>query len=1509
MRFAVVSSLLVQALVVCVAAAPSAGSAGEPSTVATAILAQRASACTLNSQCTPTNATYCAPAATGTKVRFCSAKKADAQPCTGNDSCLKGLCQANARCESTNLPTAKKCLTAVSRSSMRSQPSACVLTVRRSSMQVNCASQICSSGLCRDRVANGANCTVAANCQSGFCSTSTKKCAIKPVSSSSSMRTSTIRSSSTTKASSTPAKPTSTPSPTPAAPGANCTATPGCAGAPGYRCISGKCIIAGAHGQRCYADGTCQSGKGLVCSSGNNTCIYAPPSPPPAAGPNQACTLQGGCLGDGAFRCLSGVCTAVGGYLERCTASGTCPKSGGLSCSSIDDVCRYSTPPQSGPGGSCQSDNGCLGDGAFRCIAGTCTSVGGFLERCSATKSCPKDSKLECSSLDDTCRFKPAPAGALQACRTDIGCADAAYTCSSGVCTLSGDLGQPCRIDKTCPSSQGLVCSSTGTCTYAVGQPNGFCTAQGGCAGAGSYLCVNSICIPAGGTLQPCRADGTCPGASNLYCASDKLCRNTQQATGPGEPCAAAGCLGDGAYRCLDSICKPVGGYLERCSAKGLCPKDSNLACSPSDNICRWITPPAVGPGGQCQSDAGCLGDGAFRCLSGICTAAGGLTERCRVDQTCPKSSAIECNTSTDTCVPKPAPAGTFQPCRQDIGCSDANSACSGGVCLPAGDNGQPCRNNGTCPSSPGLECLASTKMCAFKVGSPLGACTIQGGCSGAGAFTCIQGNCAPVGGLNQPCRGDRTCSFADSTLYCASDNLCRNKNLATGPGQPCTAAGCLGDGSYRCINAICLAVGGLNEPCRSDSTCPKDGNLSCDAGTNTCKYLNAPPSGPGGPCSADSNCLGDGAFRCISSTCQAAGGHLERCRSDSTCPKDSALYCAAADDTCHKRTSCDPECDPTTQGCLFQEAQGPNPARNFCVATSGLLGQVCIGDGQCAAGLKCSASNVCEATAPTGGSTTTPSSPATTCSPACDLSTQVCQSLTYNGGANTAYFCVDAGGPLAPCLNGGCTNDRYFCDADANFTCQKKPPTTCEPACATTEVCNQLGPVDFKCAPAGQLGLVPYVNGTCAIGLSLNATTQLCDLSPSGGSCSVDSTCQAGLRCLSAKCTNVGEPGQRCTVAQTCNDSGNAFCASNDFCVAYAGVGEACRNDSSCAASLRCKSNKCVATGGLRQACLRNQGGCTDAALACDAPQDLCLYKEPAPAAASCGQDEDCALGMQCLATGPAPASSVCTVVGSVGAGCFRNSTCAGSATCADGTCKKALVQNETCTIQDPCSDGFVCVQNKTVAIDTTSAPSTGTTEAPLLDRRVLAWRYLNERADEPPADPAPVSSTASPSFFCTKAGYADTPCFTNGSCSAVKGGGACNVSTNTCGQYFAKVNETCSDLSLNKTFDGFVDCDQGLRCISNKSIGLLPNGSYGFVDSSTCKPAGGLRQKCLNTTSGFTCNDGYVCSAQNAVGTCVSAYGGQCKSTSDCQASSICLAGTCKAAGNLTQPVSEPA
>lgn len=674
--------------------------------------------------------------------------------------------------------------------------------------------------------------------------------------------------------------------------------------------------------------------------------------------------------------------------------------------------------------------------------------------------------------------------------------------------------------------------------------------------------------------------------------------------------------------------------------------------------------------------------------------------------------------------------------------------------------------------------------------------------------------------------------------------------------------------------------------------------------------------AGPYQACTVQGGCLGDGAFVCQNAICTAAGGYLQPCRPDSTCTSGQDLYCAASDGLCHRTTSCDPQCDPNTQGCLSYVVNRPGMSYGAyqCVDTTGSAGETCLADGTCKDdSLSCeSSSNTCKSKVASSTSTAPVAAP-TTCTPACESTKQVCSTFTTNSG--TTYACQAAGARGQPCLGDGtCSTDRLQCNAEN--TCEAKPQTTCEPACSAAQVCQQQNFNTFTCIAAGALGQLPYVNGTCNAGLLTNSTTGFCDLLPAGAVCTADAQCSdKALRCLltgegsgTKTCSAAGLSGLACSRTGKCDSS--SYCYNvTDTCNAFGKVGDACPGgvDSQCVGPLQCRSKVCSVVGALRTPCFSNST-CSGTDLTCDMTSSTCLYSSAAGVGATCIQQADCASSLRCtLATN---GTSTCLTAGTNGNPCLTTGGCSDNSTCVSDVCRAWGGINATCSDIAPCVDGTACL-NVTVPLDTTSTQSTSSRRrdlSPLMNlgtRPLAPWHpvWMLPR-DDIETTPAHNTTTVQQ---CVRLGYVNDTCFSNSTCRAT-GGAVCNTTSMTCGVYHPKVNESCTQEGvLSPT--GNVTCDSGLRCTTSTNIVKI-SGKYGFQNVSTCQPAGDLSQRCLLNQTDSTlqyCNAGMTCSSNTTAGRCLKNLGESCAvaNITQCISGTVCSASskTCISVGGLDE------
>lgn len=224
---------------------------------------------------------------------------------------------------------------------------------------------------------------------------------------------------------------------------------------PGSDC---KCAEAGADGQPCFEDATCDSAT-ILCKEG--MCAQA-------GGDGQPCLPDSKC--NSGFACVADKCVAAGAQDQPCLPGGTC--SSPLECS----------------------------------ILNTCTSAGGENQLCLA--------QSKCDSTDLTCHLnfckKPGTERAAcdsGSCNTDLYCVSSNDTCVATTCTEDGCLIKCSSMGNMC--NDGFHCRAT-----IVGSDlgDGYCMKFPADAGYSSWK--------AG--LKPCSTSSDCGSGSPylVWCVS-----------------------------------------------------------------------------------------------------------------------------------------------------------------------------------------------------------------------------------------------------------------------------------------------------------------------------------------------------------------------------------------------------------------------------------------------------------------------------------------------------------------------------------------------------------------------------------------------------------------------------------------------------------------------------------------------------------------------------------------------------------------------------------------------------------------------------------------------------------------------------------------------------------------------------------------------------------------------------------------------------------------------------
>ena len=453
---------------------------------------------------------------------------------------------------------------------------------------------------------NGKSCSVAGDCQSGFCAFGT--CCESACSGA------------CDDCSSTPGVCNSRPDTASCSDGLPCTVLAQCSGG----------VCKAVQEKECPSD-TCQVG---VCSPSTGDCVLRVADDGTACDDGDACTTGDACQAGVCQPATAKVCTA----LDACHSAGVCDKTSG-NCTNPVNAAAEGMP--------CDDGDACTtGD---RCVSGTCqgTAVVVFastdactLAACDPTTgskvTSPAPAGTTCDDGDlcttgDACASGVCQPGtkktcvALDACH-DVGtCDPATGKCSNPVkasCAPSLDGGsadagtssvpvgiKTCAFDSDCPA--GSPCVDEVCCDSKCDSPCHSCALPGSigtCTEAPAGVDLRHDCAPASqGCSETCGPGGTCIGAgASTQCAASR-CTDDQRGVGPAY-CPSQGadvaCPTDqaiafdcGHYRCEAAL----GACYATCQTADQCSPGS--ACDPSG---RCVQAPDVASG----SDPGCsIGD------------------------------------------------------------------------------------------------------------------------------------------------------------------------------------------------------------------------------------------------------------------------------------------------------------------------------------------------------------------------------------------------------------------------------------------------------------------------------------------------------------------------------------------------------------------------------------------------------------------------------------------------------------------------------------------------------------------------------------------------------------------------------------------------------------------------------------------------------------------------------------------------------------------------------------
>jgi hypothetical protein len=1072
-----------------------------------------------------------------------------------------------------------------------------------------------------------------------------------------------------------------------------------------------------------------------------------------------------------------------------------------------------SSPPCTGAL-ACDGAGSCLGEKGQACNGpGDCAS--GFCVDGTCCESACTDTCKTCANATGTC--------------TNVGAGlpdpSATVPCTSGhVCDGLGvckkDRGQPCAqgsdcalgfcVDNTCCENACTdTCKScgnpTGTCSYIpAGQQDSFpvsaCSGTYACDGSGNCLrdkgqscsldsqcalghCVDSTCC-ADACTTPCKscanAFGTCTTDIAKYTQDAPGCTGSNTCDGAGH-CLKAngqGCTGGADCSsgfCVDGVCCDAAcdTACKSCNVAGSVGTCSNLPRYAVDTVPADLctAPSSCDGAGHCKKNNGqsCPG-GAGDCASGFCVDTVCCDTGC--DTAC-----MACNVagSVGTCSNLPRYASDNVP----VGACTGNNSCDGaGMCRRS--NGQTCPNGTTdCASgncADGVCCdTACTAACK--------ACNLSG----------VVGTCANLPQFT-------TDNFP--TGVCTAPNTCDglgNCKRVNGQACPNGASDCA---SGYCVDGVCC-----------ESTCTGT-CLACNVagheGTCWSLPLYAADNYPNGACVAPSSC--DGAGHCKASNGQPCPGGASDCASGN----------------CVDTVCCNNTCDTVCKSCNVAGSVGtctnvPQNQTDGYPANACVSGNACDGAGTCkkAYGVACGSDAECASGHCVDG---------VCCDTGCLGTCMACNVATHVGTCwNLPQFSTDGTATVACLAPSSC---------DGAGHCKKNNGELCPGGAGD---CTSGNCVDGVCCDTACQGTCMACNVAAHVGTCWNLPQFASDNNP-GGACVAPMSCDGAGHCKNNN-------GQACP-------GGNGDCASG-YCVD--GV---CCSSSSCGACQACNVSGSAGT------CANLPQWATD-----DNPAGTCIAPKSCDGAGHCKQDNgqacpggtaDCVSG-NCVDTvccdtacmGTCMACNVATHVGTCwnlpqySTDTVATTTCVAPSSCdGAGHCKKQ--NGESCPggsgdcASGNCVDGVCCNSTcQTACMACNVAGSVGT----------CANLPRNATDDSPPG-------------ACT----GTSACDGSGNCKK-NYGGSCSSGGECASGYCA--DNTCCDTTCTDTCKACNVAGHAGTCFNLPQYSLDPNATTPCLAPNSCdgtglcKGSGGQTCTAGSQCASTFCVDG-VCCASASCGVC---------------------------------------
>jgi hypothetical protein len=961
------------------------------------------------------------------------------------------------------------------------------------------------------------------------------------------------------------------------------------------------------------------------CDAGTGACEPKPVEDGLACDDSNACTTVD--------TCQAGVCQGaspvVCAALSQCHLAGTC-----------DKVTGHCSNPEKPKNSACNDGNACTATDT--CQAGAC--VGGGQVACSAQDQC-HDAGV-CSTVTGICS-KPAKQNGVK--------------CDDGSPCTNGDACQ----NGTCTPASQVVCSALDSCHSAgsCDQKTGLCSnppkADGTTCSDGLLCTTGDKCTAGkcGGTAQVCN--------DNIACTVDSCSETKGGCTKDSSACAC-----QTSADCNDG--NPCNG-IETCNLQTLqCQPGAAVDCSSLNDACNVGTC-SVGTG-KCQATPKANGttcdDGnactqASSCQAGVCQGQNPVTcvasDQCHSAGTCDaqtgkcsnpsKANGAACNdgnacTQTDTCQSGTCSGTNAVVCAASDQCHTAGSCDPGsGKCSTvAKPNGTGCNDGNACTQT-------DTCQGGLCLGASPVTCTASDQCHAAGACDTGTGKCSnPAKADGSACNDGTLCTQTDS----CQGGVCKGGSPVTcAASDQCHMAGSCDAGTGKCSNPAksdgsacndnsactktdsCLAgvcKGGSPVTCTASDQCHDAG--TCDPATGDCSNPSKPDNTP---CSDGKACTGGDV--CSKGVCGGAGVScddkiactVDSCVEPGGCFFDQSKCGCAKDADCNDGNACNgvEKCNLQTLSCVAGTAVSCfnlDDACNVgtCDAKTGACAAVPRKDGTaCDDGNACTKTDGCLAGKCTGSNAVT----CTVSGPChdvgiCDTKTGVCSNPNKPDGSvcNDGNKCTQTdscqtgacvGGNPVTCKASDQCHAAGVCDA-ATGTCSSPIKTgSCDDGdkCTQTDTCQNgvcAGGNPVVCSASDQchdVGVCAKATGLCSNPNKVDGSS--CD---DGNQCTQSDSCQGGA-CAGSKpivCTPLGA----CFVAGVCDTktgicsnppaSSGSPCNDSNACTS----GEVCDGKGSCGGGSAvvcqpptntCQTNTCNSANGCQLGSKPNGTSCDD--------------------------------------------------------------------------------------------------------------------------------------------------------------------------------------------------------------------------------------------------------------------------------------------------------------------------